>query len=270
MCTIPPTPPPPPPPVLSEGHSPSKSPKTCKPDTSVLKYLDVCDWANDNPELWEACAKYKICLNQTPYQYKYKYFQSKLQIGPTCGLVALSMLLNDEVTPEEILNIAKMEGYSNNGEMFSCKNMVKLTEKVFSLAEIKVKFELHCGGLFNRNIIEKLLNGAVLLVPYDADFNHAPCLKLGHKAHWALVCGIVIIKNHSHAYEDPDNIYVLCKHGKSRYLAAWKLHDLYKSNKSLLEFSPQRGEDGLMYVLPDGGVGGENGLRDQFLLFEGF
>lgn len=27
---------------------------------------------------------------------------------------------------------------------------------------------------------------------YDADVNHAPCLKSGHRAHWALVLGYLI------------------------------------------------------------------------------
>lgn len=30
---------------------------------------------------------------------------------------------------------------------------------------------------------------------YDSDFNHAPCLKNGHKAHWALVIGCLIDEN---------------------------------------------------------------------------
>ncbi|XP_059058293.1 actin maturation protease [Achroia grisella] len=273
MCTIPPAPPPPPPaPFCPEVQSPSKSPSNPKPDTSTskLKYLDVCEWATNRPELWEACAKHDVCHYQAPFYYKYTEFPSILQVGPTCGLVALSMIINNEVTPEEMLNIAKMEGYTNNGEMFSCKNMIELTKKVFNLAEINVRFSLQCGGLFSKMTIERLLNGAALLVPYDADFNHSPCLKRGHKAHWALVCGIIIVNDPGENFDDIDNVYVLCKHGKSRYLAAWKLYDLEMSNKNLFEFSPQREGDGLMYILPEGGVGGENGLQDQFLMFEGF
>ncbi|XP_026763564.2 UPF0692 protein CG33108 [Galleria mellonella] len=273
MCTIPPAPPPPPPPplppVLPEINSPLKSLKALQYNTSTSKYSDVCKWASDHPELWEACAKYQICLYQAPYNYKYTYFESRLQVGPTCGLVALSMLINDEVTPEEMLNIAKLEGYSSNGEMFSCKNMLRLAEKVFNLAEINNKFNLQCGGLFSEITIEKLLNGAVLLVPYDADFNHSPCLKLGHTAHWALVCGVIIVNNPGNTY-DSDNVYVLCKQGKSRHLAIWKLYDLDQSNKNLVEFSPTREDDGLIYILPEGGIGGVDGLQNQFLMFEGF
>lgn len=68
---------------------------------------------------------------------------------------------------------------------------------------------------------------------------------------------------------DPKNVYVLCRHGKSRFLAAWTLDELDKSNRNLWEFSPKKQEDGLLYVLPEGGIGGENGLRGQFLIFNG-
>lgn len=27
---------------------------------------------------------------------------------------------------------------------------------------------------------------------YDSDFNHSPCLKNGHKAHWAVIIGCLV------------------------------------------------------------------------------
>ncbi|XP_045776780.1 UPF0692 protein CG33108 [Maniola jurtina] len=266
MCTTPPSPPPLPPLCPPGTHSP----KSCD-SSPTFSYSDVCEWASQEPQLWEVCAKNSLCLHAAPFQYKYKHFESIMQIGPTCGLVALSMLLNGEVSPDELLNITKMEGYSNNGEMFSCKDMGQLAEKAISLAELEnINFFVKTGDLFSEEIILKLLNGAVLLVPYDADFNHSPCQRHGHTAHWALVCGIVVVSDPGGDYiSDPKNVYVLCRHGKSRFLAAWTLDELDKSNKNLWEFSPKKQEDGLLYVLPDGGVGGENGLRDQFLIFNG-
>lgn len=84
------------------------------------------------------------------------------------------------------------------------------------------------------------------------------------------MCGIIIISDPQDDFvKDPKNVYVLCRHGKSRYLATWTLEDLAKSNRNLWEFSPKKQEDGLLYVLPEGGVGGVNGLRNQFLLFNG-
>lgn len=95
-------------------------------------------------------------------------------------------------------------------------------------------------------------------------------MRNGHTAHWALICGVIVVNDPGEDYDsDPKNVYVLCKHGKSKYLAVWNLHELAQSNSNLREFSPKKGADGLVYILPEGGIGGENGLRDQFLIFEG-
>lgn len=37
---------------------------------------------------------------------------------------------------------------------------------------------------------------------YDSDYNHAPCLRYGHKAHWALVIGYLI--------DHEDEVNVVC------------------------------------------------------------
>ncbi|XP_066426310.1 actin maturation protease [Molothrus aeneus] len=34
--------------------------------------------------------------------------------------------------------------------------------------------------------------GGALLVPYDGDSNHAPCSRRGHRAHWALLIGLLV------------------------------------------------------------------------------
>ncbi|CAF4797867.1 unnamed protein product [Pieris macdunnoughi] len=229
----------------------------------------ICQWTTEL-ELREACAKNNICLYKAPHQFKYKNFKAITQVGPTCGLVALSMLLNGEVSPDELLNIVIAEGYSNNGEMFSCQNMVQLVEKVLNLSK-KNNASFHLRhGLYSKEIILELLNGATLLVAYDADCNHSPCLRNGHTAHWALVCGIIIIDDPNGYYlSDPNNIYIFCRHGKSKYLAMWRLADLDSSNKNLNEFNPKKKEDGLLYILPEGGMGGKNGLKGQFVMFKG-
>ncbi|XP_014365045.2 UPF0692 protein CG33108 [Papilio machaon] len=268
MCTTPSSsaPPPPPPLPLLTPESKFRSNKSHE----ISEDPSICEWASSELDLRKACITYQICLTRAPFRYKYKHFQYILQEGPTCGLVALSMFVRGEVAPEELLNLSKFLGYSNNGEMLSCKDMAKLAERVLSLAEMEnITCTLKKGGLYSQEIIEDLFNGAILLVPYDADYNHSPCLRQGHTAHWALVCGIIIIKNPGDTYmSDPSNIYVLCRHGKSKLVAAWTLDDLYKSNMNLWEFCPKKANDGLLYVQPEGGLGGENGLRDQFLLFK--
>ncbi|CAH0400366.1 unnamed protein product [Chilo suppressalis] len=268
MCSIPPCPPMPPlKMVLPDTHSPTKSDS----QSPLYTCSDVCEWAVEHSSLWEVCIKYNLCHKKEPYRYNFINFDSILQVGPTCGLAALSMLVKGEVTAEEILDIAKLEGFSNNGEMFSCINMAKLADKVISLVELdNVKCTIRYGGLLSKETIDKMLEGAVLLVPYDADCNHSPCLKNGHTAHWALICGIIITEDAGEFYDSyPENIYVISRHGKSRFLAAWNIQDLAKSNRNLWEFSPKRGVDGLKYILPEGGIGGKEGLRNQFLMFEG-
>ncbi|XP_045502774.1 UPF0692 protein CG33108 [Colias croceus] len=268
MCTIPPAPPPPPPSTLNlRTNSP---PKTL--DNSFLeKFPDVCEWATSDYQLWDACWKNNICLHQPPFQYSYKHYDSIMQVGPTCGLVALSMILKGKVTSDELLNITKAEGYSNNGEMFSCQDMAKLAEKAVCMAELNdARVEVKKGGLHSNETIGELLKGATLLVAYDADCNHSPCLRNGHTAHWALVCGVIIVDDPKDDYvSNPNNTFILARHGKSKFLAAWPLEQLDRSNKNLQEFSPKKQDDGLLYILPEGGMGGERGLRDQFLMFTG-
>lgn len=172
MSTSPPAPPPPPPPPM-RLNSPPKSPPRSYANRS-FPYLDICNWDTKYPQLWEACAKFNICVDEAPYKYSYRPFESIIQVGPTCGLAALSMLINEEVTPDEILTIAKHEGFTCQGEMFSCKNLVSLAEKVISLAEVEIRCSLRLGGLFSEEIVEKLLNGAALLVPYPF-INYTNC-----------------------------------------------------------------------------------------------
>lgn len=130
-----------------------------------------------------------------------------------------------------------------------------------------------CFLTFCNNVCKILFNLTINLnsnSSYDADFNHSPCLRKGHTAHWALVCGVIVLEDPGDSYESkPDNVYVFSRHGKSRFLAAWDLEKLDKSNKNLWEFSPKKEADGLLYIFPEGGMGGENGLRNQFLIFEG-
>lgn len=41
------------------------------------------------------------------------------------------------------------------------------------------------------DLLAALLRGNPVLVPYDADKNHQPCQKRGHKAHWTVLTGKV-------------------------------------------------------------------------------
>lgn len=166
MCSVPP-PPPPPPRTLELKQINSPELPSHAEINPTPKFPEICEWASENLELWEACAKNSICPQNAPFDYKYTPFESILQVGPTCGLAALSMLVRNKVTASAMLDITRTEGYSNKGEMLSCKDMVKLAEKVFRLAELEnVNCTLVNGELYSNDVIDKLLEGAVLLVPY--------------------------------------------------------------------------------------------------------
>ncbi|KAG8511377.1 UPF0692 protein C19orf54 [Galemys pyrenaicus] len=131
-----------------------------------------------------------------------------------CGLVALWMagpllLPPDGVPLERIVQVALERGYTAQGEMFSAADMGRLAQEVLGCHA-----ELLCGGLGSPNrdrVLRHLVAGHPLLIPYpgtregvdgegrrpgsprnasyDEDFNHEPCQRRGHKAHWAVSAG---------------------------------------------------------------------------------
>lgn len=125
--------------------------------------------------------------------YKWKIF-----LGPTCGLCALSMMYQGFPSAESLLRDAINHKYTNNGEMFSAVwllELLKINLPASTIKPDKVRAYLYDGSLNSDFIKEKLKQHAMLLVPYDADKNHAPCNNNGHKAHWCLICGYLIEDN---------------------------------------------------------------------------
>ncbi|KAF6076744.1 hypothetical protein HJG60_001726 [Phyllostomus discolor] len=92
---------------------------------------------------------------------------------------------------ERLMQMAMERGYTAQGEMFSVADMGRLAEEALGC-----EVELLRGGLGGPNrdrVLQHLVAGHPLLVPYDEDFNHEPCQRKGHKAHWAgycLVCSV--------------------------------------------------------------------------------
>ncbi|KAM9033459.1 UPF0692 protein C19orf54 homolog isoform X2 [Sarcophilus harrisii] len=217
---------------------------------------------------------------------------SLIQEGPQCGLVALWMAgsllaLPQDVPLERIVALARERGYTAHGEMFSAASMARLAEEVFGC-----QAELLAGGLGEPNrsrILQHLISGRPLLVPYDEDFNHEPCKKRGHKAHWAVGAGVLLGVPGpalSPDYEEdaelkglfypasskpppplpdpPEAIYLLCKQGKSWHYQLWDYQQLCESNLQLAQLAPSRTTDGKVYVVPPGGL--LAGLCGQVLL----
>ncbi|XP_023175759.1 UPF0692 protein CG33108 isoform X2 [Drosophila hydei] len=177
------------------------------------------------------------------------------KIGPTCGLTALSMLLNGQTTATELLADASTQKYTKNGEMFSALYLFELVKKHINSP---LECQFHEGSLDCDKIKDQLYAGACLLVPYDADVNHAPCQRSGHRAHWALIVGYLI--------DDQNEFYVVARHGKTRNLAVWSLVALSDSNANLVEFAHPKGHEDLTFLLPPGGIDGDLGLRKRSIV----
>lgn len=167
------------------------------------------------------------------------------------------MLFKNELKVPSLLSQAVADGHTNNGEMFSATAILDLLEK-YPTSEFE--FDLHVGLLDCKYIRNELANGSFLLVPYDADHDHSPTMLKGHKAHWCLVIGYIIDEN--------DKFYVLARHGKSKNLAAWSLRHLSDSNGNLEEFSQPKNYPDKLFLLPEGGISGPNGLCQKAIVIK--
>ncbi|XP_005000029.1 actin maturation protease isoform X1 [Cavia porcellus] len=220
---------------------------------------------------------------------------SLIQEGPQCGLVALwmaSTLLSPPsgVPLERLVQVAVDRGYTAQGEMFSVADMGRLAQETLGCQAKLLRNGL--GGPNRDLVLQHLIAGHPLLIPYDEDFNHEPCERKGHKAHWAVSAGVLLgvqAVPHLGYAEDPElpglfhpvpstpcqppllpeesssgAIFLLCKQGKSWHYQLWDYDQVRDSNLQLTDFSPSRAADGRVYVVPPGGV--QAGLCGQALL----
>ena len=213
-----------------------------------------------------------------------------VQNGPMCGLVALSMasqLLHcgcgQSCHPESVLQFAREERFSLQGEVFSVEYMMEIAKRQIGCEGKVVPTDSVDFGA----VVSALTKGHSILVPYDADKDHTPCLARGHRAHWCILIGFTIIlarnwKDHgildcfepnpsiarhytlkdkakdtfagrfSDAPIGPDSVYVFTRHGKSRHIGLWSLESLLDSNRNLVEVGPQRNPE--EFVIPEGGI----------------
>lgn len=143
----------------------------------------------------------------------------------------------------------------------------------------------------NRNlIIKNLLDGNPILVPYDTDANHEPCLRNGKKAHWCIANGVAMRINKdkfNSLINDDDlmnrsiidlknlksddriklineslDLHLFCKQGKSMHLKLFPFDRLVESNKNLFEVDDSKQTSD--FNIPNEGI--KNSLCDQFLL----
>lgn len=225
-------------------------------------------------------------LQNIRYLDFYRPVAPVIQSGPLCGLVALSMAApltgTEGVTTEFLLDMAREKGYTLQGEMFSADAMCELAKSV--LVPPYSANVMHQAG--SMDVLQRLLNDEILLVPYDADKNHSPCLRKGNKAHWVLVTGFLLavetgeqdsetfaqLEDYAEYYEprmfhlklsalnevirdrlNKISCVFVCGHqGKSKYAGTWPLKDLLESNNNLVEIGPERSGD--EYIVPEGGI----------------
>lgn len=122
-----------------------------------------------------------------------------------CGLVALAMASQEYTKPvsvSQLLAEARVRGFTQHGEMYSVDFMGTLAAEYLPDHRPDILVDLQqCPD----TLTHALAHGAMVLIPYDSDFNHAPCLKKGHKAHWALLVGLISSRYAIYFY----NFYIL-------------------------------------------------------------
>ncbi|XP_055948278.1 actin maturation protease-like isoform X1 [Argiope bruennichi] len=250
----PPLPPPPPPPPLSNLNS--KTSKIVAASTPATS-----EHSNSSFRKISRNIKYLFEDIDTSIVTFFKPLVPVIQDGPCCGIVALSMasqFFSKNIDADKILATAKNSKFTNKGEMFSTYNMATLSTTMLDCEACIV------SNLFQHksDILKSLANGWPVLIPYDADKNHEPCLNKGHNAHWAVLCGLCfsvsqnanyLLDGYSATDEIPylynlssslliekllnfaTKVCVYAYQGKSKHLALWNFDSLLLSNNNLYE-----------------------------------
>ena len=121
-----------------------------------------------------------------------------------CGMIALKLAadvlkVSDNFPAEpieneiaELLQLSKDNMFTSNGEMFSARDMASLAKKYYG-----INYKVLQNGLRDYvGLVNHIIKGYPVVVPYDSDKNNEPCLKKGHKAHWSVITGIILfLKN---------------------------------------------------------------------------
>ncbi|XP_049582436.1 actin maturation protease isoform X1 [Syngnathus scovelli] len=278
----PPPPPPPPPAALHDLSSKKKFYQTIAVSRSPVEG----DYTEPLLVISQRASSFSRNLHWTLVN---KYVPSLIQDGPQCGLVALWMaahLLGPPVDMHTLFGTALKRGFTAQGEMFSVRDMALLAEEVCGC-----KAEALSGGLVHDNatrVVAHLWSGQPVLFPYDDDYNHEPCEREGHRAHWAVASGVLLGMDQGYVSTEPSQpdstlpwihlrghsssldsshireVYILAKQGKSLRYQLWSLDSIARSNKQLMEMAPETRNDGTHYVLPMGGV--EGGLAGEAVL----
>lgn len=129
--------------------------------------LPECKWAVAHPDVQRAFYFANVCTVTAPVYCKYYDIEPITQVGPTCGLTALSMIFNGKPSADELLVYAKSRNYTNNGEMFSAENLLNIfndfVTKVDGNKENAVRTFIYDGNM-NDAIMKDLIRRQSALV----------------------------------------------------------------------------------------------------------
>eukprot|EP00090_Calanus_glacialis_P018156 TRINITY_DN28163_c0_g1_i1.p1 TRINITY_DN28163_c0_g1~~TRINITY_DN28163_c0_g1_i1.p1 ORF type:complete len:369 (-),score=160.32 TRINITY_DN28163_c0_g1_i1:109-1215(-) len=219
------------------------------------------------------------------------YTGPRLQEGPQCGIVALVVAAEamgeQGMSVDRVMDIAMEKGFTKRGEMFSVDNMAHMA---LELVTCDLKVEKASKLLDTVWLVDMLLKGSVILVPYDCGPDNRPVQARGHKAHWAVISGFLLPSKTIPPHSTPlsacpgfhllqpgtskedvhqvlhhtkqDAVMVVARQSKSVELGIWSRDKLVDSCRNLQEAAEKR-LDG-SYVLPDGGL--REGLCGQVLV----
>ena len=168
----------------------------------------------------------------------------RVQDGPTCGLYALGMVMDywDKKNPanenplvedadvvrwdshsaepdthERLLDVAKRQGFTTQGEMFYADNMATLARDFGYQASVKSEMTLD-------DIKACVDRDHPALIGFDVDNSGNPGLFGGKRAHWAVVEG----------YFNKDGVdYLVATHGWTGKEYVWKASDFMASVNQL-------------------------------------
>jgi hypothetical protein len=168
----------------------------------------------------------------------------RVQDGPTCGLYALGMAMDlwdsrdarnaaplvqssdvhrwdshsrPEDSPRRLLDVARQEGFTSQGEMFHARQLASLARQFGYTASTRSNVQL-------KDLHAALDQGHPVLVPFDVDDVGNPGLFQGTRAHWCVVEG--------HFHKDGVE-YVVATHGWTGREYVWRAEELLRSNANL-------------------------------------
>ncbi len=152
-------------------------------------------------------------------------FPSISQIGPSCGLCALLMVFarndihteysddGDRFESEAVtssfqnfgglpvnllLQTARKEGYTSQGEMFDINHLLELAKKVLPEKRRSLSMNVNIQKAKALHVLSWIAMGGAIIIPYDSSpGNCEPCIRKGKRAHYAVLIGFVFPSRYS-------------------------------------------------------------------------